>query len=142
MVRKVTEKLRNKLVKARKEGMTYNQIIEKFDVGKWICINYLKDIKVDESYIQKKWTQAERDAEKFLLKKGFTNILNLNNICNAPYWDYYAEKNGRWLIDVTINEKKSIINKYSRLMEGFNCCILYQREDETWDLTKIETKKI
>lgn len=142
MVRVVTEELREQLITSRKNGMTYSQIMNKFNVSKWTCTNYLRNIKIDYSYVQKKWMEAEKEAVEVLENKGFVNILDLNSICNSPYWDYYAEKDGRWLIDVTINEKKSIIDKYSRVVDGFNCCILHKKEDGEWDFIKIETEKL
>jgi len=140
---KITEEIRNKMVECRKEGMTYSEIMKKFNVSKWVCINYLRSIPINRSYIEKKWRLAEEEAEKILLKNGFSNILNLNNICPSPYWDYYAEKNNkRWLIDVTINEKKSIIEKYSRTLDNFICAILYKNENGKWNLIKINSEVI
>jgi len=140
---KVTSKLREEMINCRKEGMTYNQIMKKFNISKWTCINYLKGISPNIGYVEEKWKLAEREAEKILIKNGFSNILNLNKICPSPYWDYYAEKNNkRWLIDVTINEKKSVVEKYSRVLKDFICAILHKDENEKWKLVKINSEEI
>ena len=140
---KVTSDLREEMIDCRKQGMTYNQIMKKFNVSKWTCITYLKNILMDKSYIEKSWKLAEEEAEKVLLKNGFANILNLNKICPSPYWDYYAERgNKRWLIDVTINEKKSVVEKYSRSLKEFICAILHKNENNEWKLIKINSEEI
>jgi len=142
MVRVVTEELRNNLIKDREKGMTYSELMKKYNISKWTCTNYLRDIKPDRSYVEKAWRLAEKEAVNILTEKGFKNILNLNSICQSPYWDYYAEKNGRWLIDVTINGKKSIVDKYSRVLKGYICAILHKKDDGSWSFVKLETKEL
>ena len=142
--RKATKELLSKLIGARKSGKTYTQIEKEFKVSRWTCIRYLKDIEFERDYEGEgieDWLKYEKQAREVLVKKGFTNILDLNKICNNPYWDYYAEReNKRWLIDVTINNQKCIINKVGRMIKGFESAILYK--DEDWKLIRIDVTQI
>ena len=139
--RKVTKELLNRLKEARKTGMTYKQIREKFAVSNWVCITYLKDVKIKEDVVPEEWIEVENKAKEVLEKKGFTNLLNLNLVGANPYWDYYAERDGkRWLIDVTINSRKSIVGKTSRMIDGFESAILYKNNG--WKLIKIGVTEI
>lgn len=141
---KVTKELLFKLIEARKLGMTYEQIEREFKVSKWTCIHYLRDIEFERDYEGggiEEWLKIEKQAREVLEQKGFINVLDLNLISNSPYWDYYAEREGKkWLIDVTIDSQKCIVRKISRMIEGFECAILYKNKN--WELIQIEVTKI
>ena len=122
--------------------MTFKDIARTVDVSKWACIKYLKGIKVDQSYSTLLWKEAENEASSVLAKKGFTNIFNLNAICPSPTWDYLAEKGkDRWLIDVTINQGKSVSDKIFRIVEGYRHAILYKQDDK-WTLVELNMTEI
>jgi hypothetical protein len=142
MVR-ITNEIHDKMVEMRKSGAKYPEIMATFNVSKWACITYLKDIKIDQNWVSEEWQQAEDEAESILESMGFSHILNLNKICNvAPYWDYTAEKDGeKWLIDVTINAQKSLTEKQSRKVDGFILGILYKDFSE-WRLLKLLTETV
>ena len=135
---KIGKELHDEMVEMRKRGSTYKEIMDTCHVSKWQCMNYLKEIKMDGLWITKEWEKAEFEAKQILTSMGFEHILNLNDICNvAPYWDYYAEKNEeKWLIDVTLNTQKSLMEKQSRGVNGFNLGVLY-KTDQEWKLIKI-----
>ena len=135
---KTTEKLYNEMVRMRKGGATYSEIQETLKVSKWQCMNYLKSVKVDKHFVQKEWEKAEEEANKVLIKTGYSHIVNLNNICPSPYWDYYAEKNKeKWLIDVTINVRKNIVDKILHTVKGYEHAILL-KQDDRWKFIKLK----
>jgi hypothetical protein len=142
MVR-ITREMHDKMVEMRKAGAPYSEIQAAFKVSKWACINHLRDVEIDGSWVSDEWQQAEDEAESILESMGFSHILNLNKICNvAPYWDYFTEKDGdKWLIDVTVNTQKSLVEKQSRGVEGFNLGILYKNTHE-WKLLKISAEVV
>lgn len=139
---RLTPEIREKMVGDRKKGLSYSEIGKTYGFSRATCTIYLKDIPVEQSYTTEQWKLAEREAEQILSKNGFKNILNLNQICASPYWDYYVEKGKeRWLIDVTINERKSVVDKYGKAVKGFNCAILH-KQDKRWVLVEIKSKEI
>lgn len=144
---KVTPELLEQMKELRKTGATYKQIQEKCNVGHWTTIHYLKNIKIDQSVSELLWKKAETKAEDYLKANDFENILNLNNICPQCYFDYYATReNVRWLIDVTINENKDLVQKSIRGISGFRCAILYVSHDlkeyNMMELLPVKFKKI
>jgi hypothetical protein len=142
MVR-ITQDVHNKMVEMRKAGAPYSDIQAAFKVSKWACINHLRDVELEQCWVSEEWQQAEDEAESILESMGFSHILDLNKICNvAPYWDYFAEHDGeKWLIDVTVNTQKSLVEKQSRGVEGFNLGILYKNTTE-WKLLKISAEVV
>lgn len=129
------------MVEMRKKGHTYKNIEETLGVSKWACITYLRSIPIDRSWIEKEWRKAEEEAKGLLEKHGFLHIVNLNEICPSPYWDYYCEKDGeRWLIDVTINTQKNTVAKHSVAVKDHHCAILLKK-NEKWELYEINMKK-
>ncbi len=131
------------MIQLRKNGYSYPKIMDQLHVSKWQCMNYLKDIEVEEEWVTQEWKRVEDEAEGILADMGFTHIVNLNRICNvAPHWDYYAwKKDGGWLVDVTINTQKSIMEKQVRGYDGFNLAILY-KDSEEWRLLRLSTETI
>ena len=77
---------------------------------------------------------------------GFKHVLNLNKICGtSPYWDYLAVKNNEsWLIDVTINTSKCVVEKSQRMVDDFRSAILLKERKTKikWKLIEIKTDKI
>ena len=126
------------MVAMRQDGATYPQIMAECGVSKWACTKHLRDVDVECSFVSEEWQQAENDAEDVLKSLGFSHIVNLNQVCNvAPFWDYYAEKDGeKWLIDVTINTQKSLVEKQTRAVDGYILGILYKNTSE-WKLLKL-----
>ena len=143
MAVKVTPEKRENMIEDRKKGATYQQIMNKYQVSKWTCITYLKDIPVDKSWLETEWRKAEKEAGTVLKKLGFSHIVNLNEICsNSPYWDYYCEwGDDQWLIDVTINQNKNLVDKALRKIEGYNIAVLL-KTDNNWDLMEIKLNKL
>jgi len=131
-----------KMKEMRKEGASYREIESALDVSRWSCQKYLQDIEVDESYIEKKWKEAQNQAREVLQERDFENILDLNKITSDAHWDYYCTKKGkRWLIDVTINQEKNLVDKALRRVEGFKHGILL-REDGSWKMLRIDVSEI
>lgn len=138
---RITQELYNEMVNLRKRGATYNEIIRTLNVSKWACINYLKDIKLDESFVEKEWQKAEKEAEEILEKNGFSHLINFNKISPLSYWDYYAERDGRkWLIDVTTNKQKNALDKVYHSVEGYNHAILLKNSN-SWEFVELNFKK-
>lgn len=109
----------------RKRGATYSEIMSELNVSKWACMQYLKDIKYDRSAIEIAWRKAEEEAAQVLKDNGFSHIVDLNKICPSPYWDYYAEKDGKkCLIDVTINQSKNLVKKALYSVDGYKHIVL------------------
>jgi hypothetical protein len=132
MTGKVTKELLGMMVNARQMGRTYQEIEHEFGFSRWVSIHYLKNIKKERGLADELWKQAEIKAERILGEKGFQNILNLNRICPQSYFDYYGTlKDEKWLIDATINESKDLANKSLRMIDGFNCAVLYISHDLT-----------
>lgn len=126
----------------RKKGHTYRQIQEKLGVSQWACITYLREIKPEKSWVDKEWMKAEEEAKEVLETQGFSNLINLNNICPSSHWDYYCEKDGkRWLIDVTISGGKNIVDKVIRSVDGFESAILFKNTDG-WRMVEINMREI
>jgi hypothetical protein len=142
MVR-ITKETHDKMVEMRKMGAPYSEIQAAFKVSKWACINHLREVEFEQDWVSEEWQQAETEGAAVLESMGFSHILDLNQICNvAPYWDYFAERGGeKWLIDVTVNTQKSLVEKQSRGVEGFNLGILYKNTSE-WKLLKISAEVI
>jgi len=127
---KVTKELLEKMKADRQAGLTYKEIEEKHDVGRWTTLHYLKGIEPQKTLTSELWKDAEKKAVDYLTKQGFHHIINLNEISPQSYFDYYAEKdNDKWLIDATINESKDLVAKSMRLVKGFRCAILYVSHD-------------
>lgn len=94
--------------------------------GKWKTIRCLKKIETQQNIVDALWKQAEKKAPEFLKENKFTHIIDLNKISPQSHFDYYAEKEkDKWLIDVTINKSKDLIEKRLRLVDGYRCAILY-----------------
>lgn len=128
-----TVKLMRKL---KRDGATHIQIMEICNVSKKQCSIYLKDIPTSIEATNA-WLEAENDAVQILKVWGFYNIVNLNQLSNNPYWDYYACKGKKkWLIDVTINGKKLVSKKYDRCIDGYNHGILRKGVDQ-WKLIPV-----
>lgn len=139
--KKISPEILKEMRKLRKKGLSYNEIINQIGVSKWACIQYLRDIKVNQSAIEIAWKTAEKAANEVLKQKGFTHVLNLNDICSSPYWDYYGFKdNKRFLIDVTINQGKNLVAKSLQKITGFNHIVLLKKGDE-WKFIEIQTKE-
>lgn len=127
---KITEDLLTKMKTAREEGATYSEIMRKFGVSKWSCMKYLRDIKSTKFVSEERWIVAENKAEAYLKEKGFEHIINLNNLGNSPFFDYYAERDGeKWLFDVTIDEGKALLAKALRMPKKHRVGILYATND-------------
>lgn len=143
MARKgLSKEIVNKMIESRKMGDSYQNIREKLNVSKSSCIKFLRDIPVDLDYSTQKWREAEKEAVEVLEKNGFTDILNLNQICNAPFWDYCCvRKDKKWLIDVTVNSQKNVADKIFRMVEGFKHAILYKNGFD-WKLVEINTSEV
>lgn len=138
----ITEEKVEKMKELRKQGLSMREIAKTTGFSLFSINKYLKGIRPDSSYSTELWQKAENEAIKVLTDKGFINIINLNQICNTPHWDYYAEYNGkRWLIDVTINETKSMVDKFSRLVEGYSHAILHKKADNKWAFVEILFKE-
>jgi hypothetical protein len=142
MVR-ITKETHDKMVEMRKSGAPYSEIQAAFKVSKWACINHLRDIELEQNWVSEEWQQAEDEAESILESMGFSHILNLNKICNvAPYWDYFAERDGeKWLVDVTVNTQKSLVEKQAKGVDGFSLGILYKNTSD-WKLLKISAEVV
>jgi hypothetical protein len=138
---KITRSVHDQMVEMRKAGAPYPEIMAAFKVSKWACIAHLREVEIEGDWVSEEWQLAEEEAESVLESMGFSHILNLNKICNvAPYWDYFAEKDGeKWLVDVTVNTQKSLVEKQSRGVDGFLLGILYKNTTE-WRLLKISTE--
>ena len=141
---KITKKILGKMIEMRKSGATYPMIVDKLGVSKWACLQYLKNVEVENSYVEEEWKEVEDDAERVLTEHGFNDILNLNRICPTPYWDYYAKKDGeKWLIDVTINRHKGVDQKIARMVESYRGAILLKKkENENWEFFEIGVKQV
>ena len=127
---KVTQEMLSRMVEARANGAIYKDIMAQFNISKNTAIQYLKHIKINESVSVEIWKQAEKKALDVLLSKGYTDIVNLNEICPNGYFDILAFKDKeKWLIDVTINEQKDLANKMTRLVDNYRCAILYFSHD-------------
>lgn len=138
----VSADLAAKIIQDRTEGLTYTELAKKYSVSKWWCIQHLRSIKPNLSWLEAKWRSAENDGEQLLHTLGYSHIINLNRLCPSPYWDYYAEKDGqRWLFDVTINGAKDLIDKGLRAIEGFNHAVLL-KADTGWQFIEIRTRQI
>jgi len=137
----VTEELFHKMVNLRRAGATYPEIMQTLGVSKWMCMHYLKGIKIDKHFVQKEWEKAEREGKDILEDLGFSHILNLNEICPSPYWDYYAERNKeRWLVDVTIDKRKDMVAKIMHTVKGFRHSILFKEEGK-WRLIELNFRE-
>ncbi len=86
MVKRITEEIKDQMVRMRKGGSTYSQICASLGVTKERCMAYLKDIKPDRSMVSaltNEWTRAETVARGVLEEMGFSHIHNLNDICSS-----------------------------------------------------------
>ena len=131
--------IKKKMIEMRQGGATYPEIMDVTGVTKERCIAYLKDVIPggSPSALDVEWRIAENEGRKILTNMGFIAIHNLNDLCSfPPYWDYLAEKEGRyWLIDVTVNGQKSISAKRDAMVEGYENAILL-KNDVSWKLIK------
>lgn len=136
---KITPEIHKKMVDMRKGGATYKEIEKSLGIGRWSCLNYLKNVSVDESFIKKEWKKAEEEAIDFLQKKGFGDIHNLNRLCPSPHWDVLARKDKQWwLVDVTISSGKTIGAKIPFTVKEYQHSILYKNiENGEWKLIKV-----
>jgi len=142
MGRGLSEGKIEKMREMRRGGASYREIARKLDVSRWSCQRYLKEIKMDESWIAQKWKEAQEEAGRLLEEKGYENILDLNEISPSSHWDYYCTKNNeKWLIDVTINHSKNLVNKALRRVEGFEHAVLLKENGE-WNMLKISIEEI
>jgi len=131
-----------KMKEMRRGGASYRKIAKNLDVSKWACQKYLGDIDIDESWMEKQWKEAQEEAGRLLEQKGYENILDLNLISPSSHWDYYCTKNGeRWLIDVTINHSKNLVDKALRRLEGFEHAVLL-KENGKWNMLKINIEEV
>ena len=131
-----------KMIEMRHTGSSYREIAKKIDVSKWACQKYLRDITVDEAWIDEKWKAAQEEAESLLEEKGYENILDLNKISPSSHWDYYCTKNDeKWLIDVTINQSKNLVDKALRRLEGFEHAVLL-KDNGNWNMLKINIEEV
>jgi hypothetical protein len=138
----ITKQKAKEIIADRKLGFSYKQLSEKHNVSKWWCIQHLKLVKPQKSWLEEKWKNAEKEAGEILKSKGFTHIINLNEICASPYWDYYAEKDDeRWLFDVTINQNKNLIEKGLHAIKGYSSAVLL-KDNNDWKIMKIIIKEI
>jgi len=127
---KVTEELLVKMKADRLSGATYKDIEKRYGVSRWVTIHYLRNVKIDEGVSETLWRKAELKGQRFLEERGFSHILDLNDISPQSYFDFYAEKgNDRWLVDVAINESKDVVAKSLKLVAGFRCASLYVGHD-------------
>lgn len=127
---KITKDILDKMIKLRKSGATYKEIEAEFNISRQTCIHYLRNLSVDESVSVAIWKQAEQKAINVLSERGFSDIIDLNEISPSGYFDILAKKgNEKWLFDVTINESKDLAAKSARLINGFHCGILYFTHD-------------
>ena len=139
---KVTKEQADIILTARKNGATYNDIRKQYNVSAWWCIQHLRGVERDRSWVEERWKLAEKEAEIILKDKSFTHIVNLNEVCPSPYWDYYAEKDGeRWLFDVTINQSKNLVEKGLRAVNGYKSAVLLKDGDK-WSLLEIVVKQL
>lgn len=139
---KITKRILGKMEEMRRNGASYKVIAAELGVSKWSCIHYLRDVEIEEtSAVEEEWKEVEIEAAQMLGKHGFTRIINLNKLCPTPYWDYYAEKDDeKWLIDVTINSRKDVGEKISRMIEDHRAAILLKRGDD-WEFFEINMRK-
>lgn len=139
--RKITQAVLDRMIILRKQGYSYKQIREETSVSEWACINYLRNIKMEKGISEIMWKKAEEEAAQILENNGFSHIVNLNELCPSPHWDYYAEKdNEKFLIDVTINQSKNLIDKALRRVEGYNHVVLLKMDKE-WKFIEIHLKE-
>ena len=88
-------------------------------------------------------SKAKIEAEEVLEQKGFKKIFRFNSIwflrVHNPVYDYYAEKDGRWSINITTGKKKKLYDdKYSRKFKGYRVGNLHKGEDGEWEFTEID----
>lgn len=139
---KITNEIRNKMVELRLAGRTYKEIMEEIPgVTKERCnvlLTKIKPMGEVNSFITNRWKDAEKEGAIILEKNGFSNIINLNELMPSAYWDYLCFKdNEKWLIDITINESKSINEKVMRTPVGYKSAILLKGMGNKWKFVKI-----
>ena len=141
---KITDELLKKMWEMRQHGMPYAGIQKALGISKWACITYLKDIKVEQSAVEKAWRKAEKEALSYLKTKGFKDLHDLNNICPIPYWDILARKDAVWwLIDVTISEGKRVGAKIPYFVDSYIHAVLYRNiNSDKWKLVKLSYEKV
>lgn len=139
--KKITQDILDRMTTLRKQGYSYRQIRKEIAVSEWACINYLRNVKMETGVAEVMWKKAEEEAAQILENNGFSHIVNLNELCPSPHWDYYAEKdNEKFLIDVTINQSKNLIDKALRRVEGYNHVVLLKMDKE-WKFIEIHLKE-
>ncbi len=139
--KKITQDILDRMTILRKQGYSYKQIREETRVSEWACITYLRNVKMEKGISEIMWKKAEEDAAQILKNNGFSHIVNLNELCPSPHWDYYAEKdNEKFLIDVTINQSKNLIDKALRRVEGYSHVVLL-KTDKEWKFIEIHLKE-
>jgi len=139
---KLSQEVYNQMVELRKRGATYPEIMQTLGVSKWQCIHYLKGIEPNKHFAQREWERAQTEGKDVLRNAGFEHIVDLNRICPSPYWDYYAEREGQpWLIDVTIDLRKDMVEKVGHSVEGYNHAILLKQSDGSWKMIKLNIEE-
>lgn len=139
---KITQKILDEMIEARKRGATFADIEAQFKVGRWTTTHYLKGMKTEESIAEPLWKKAEKKAKEILSENGFTDIIDLNVICPTGYFDILAtKKSEKWLFDVTINEAKDLATKSMRIIPEYRCAILYISHDLN-DYRLMELKEV
>lgn len=115
------------MIDLRKQGHSYVQIEKIVGVSRYSTISYLKDIPIDNGLKRDAWKEIEDQGMQYLADKGFSNIINLNEISNQnSSWDYYGTKDGKeYLFDTTIDDRKPITKKIESLKNGYIGIILY-----------------
>ena len=111
---------------------------------KKIIVEYLKEKKAEKKLKEKAQEDAEIEAEEILEEKGFKKVFRFNSVWflksgYKPY-DYYAEKDGRWLVRVSSIGKKIDLrdDKYSRKFRVYRIGSLHKKENGEWMFTEIK----
>jgi len=143
-MKKITSDVLEAMSLRRRAGATYKEIEDELGVSHWACINYLRDIEVEESAVDKAWKEAEKAAASFLVEKGFVDIHDLNAFSPCGYWDILARKDDIWwLIDVTVSSTKTISGKIPKMVDGYRHAILFRDlTKQTWSLIKVTYEEV
>lgn len=100
---------------------------------------YLAERKAKEE----RQREAELEAEMILELKGFKKIFRFNCIwflsCEFQPYNYYAEKDGKWVINITTGKKKKLKDDiYSRKFRKLRVGRLHKDEDGIWEFEEIK----
>ncbi len=127
---KVTKELLEQMTEARKSGATYKEIQERFGVGQWVTIHYLRGVTPEDNLGSEIREEARKKAIKLLKERGFVDVLNLKEICTATSFDFAAKKgNAWWLIDIKISELKTISLKAVQLIGNYQHAVIVFNPD-------------